>query len=226
MRALDQQEVPSDDPPRFPAAGVVLLGRVGDAGAPSSVRAPALGAARWQLSSRAAPTNLAPGGEGLINVAADDLGTVGVSGAATPITITDVLPVGLKVTDASAIDPRWARSQSVEEKAETWKCSVAEERIVTCTTSLSPPPYERLEVEIPVKVNEPPGTETSLANEVTVHGGRTPRRSSGPCRHADTQLSGSAVRPSRSASKKAAMRSPPKTKTDRRTRRPARIPSS
>ncbi len=133
--------------------------------------APALGAARWQLSSRAAPTNLAPGSEGLINVAADDLGTVGVRGASTPITITDVLPVGLKVTDASAIDPRWARSQSVEEKEEDWKCSVAEERIVTCTTTLSPPPYERLEVEIPVKVDEPSGTEASLPNEVAVHGG-------------------------------------------------------
>ena len=188
--------------------------------------APALGAARWQLSSRAAPTNLAPGSEGLINIAADDLGTVGVSGAVTPVTITDVLPSGLKVTDPNAVDPRLARSQSVEEKEKDWKCSVAEERIVTCSTSLSVPPYERLEVEIPVKVDEPPGTDTSLPNEVTVHGGEAPGGGGRPRRLAHPERPRSAMRRSRSAWKKAGTRSRPKTRTARPTPRPARTPSS
>ncbi len=132
----------------------------------------ALAAARWQLSSRAAPTNLPPGSEDLVNVAADDLGDVGVSGASSEVTITDVLPSGLKVSDPSAVDPHWARSQSLEEKEETWQCSVTEqERVVTCSTSLTVPPFERLEVDIPVKVEEPPGTVLSLPNQLSVHGG-------------------------------------------------------
>ncbi len=141
---------------------------------------PALAAPRWELSSRAAPTNLPPGQEGLINIAAEDLGDAPVSGAVSDITITDVLPIGLQVQDPSSIKPRLARGQLAEEIKETWKCTVGEQRVVSCSTTVAVPIYERLEVEIPVQVDEPPGTVTSLSNQVSVQGGQTPDGSQAP----------------------------------------------
>ncbi len=134
---------------------------------------PALAATRWQLSSRAAPTNLPPGGEGLIVAAADPLGDAGVSGASSKITITDTLPVGLRVGDPAGVVPHWARArESAEERKEHWECSVSEQRVVTCATSREVPPYERLEVEIPVTVDEPAGTSLLLSNQLSVQGGQ------------------------------------------------------
>jgi hypothetical protein len=43
---------------------------------------------------------------------------------------------------------------------------------VTCATSREIPPYERLEVEIPVTVQEPSGTALSLSNQLSVQGGQ------------------------------------------------------
>jgi hypothetical protein len=141
---------------------------------------PALAAPRWELSSRAAPTNLPPGQEGLINIAAEDLGDAPVSGTASEITITDVLPIGLEVQDPSSIKPHLARGQLAEEIRETWKCTVGEQRVVSCSTTVTVPIYERLEVEIPVQVDEPPGTVTALSNQVSVQGGETPDGSQAP----------------------------------------------
>ena len=129
------------------------------------------GGPRWELSSRAAPTNLPPGGEGFITVAADDVGDVGVSGASSPLTLTDVLPAGVRVSDPSKVSGHLARSESEEEEA-SWHCSVSgEDRVVSCATSLSIPPYEQLEMDIPVTVDEPSGTNASLPNAVSVKGG-------------------------------------------------------
>ncbi len=125
---------------------------------------------RWELSSRAAPTNLPPGGEGFITVAADNVGTVGVSGAASRLTLTDVLPAGVVVSEPAKVSGHLARSES-EEEEKTWECAVSEERIVRCSTSLAIPPYERLEMDIPITVQEPHGTSTSLPNQVSVEGG-------------------------------------------------------
>jgi hypothetical protein len=129
--------------------------------------------ARWVLASRAAPTNLPPGGEGLLIVGADDFGNVGVNGSTNHVTLTDVLPTGLKVSDPKAVNPHWSRGgQSEKEKEETWNCTVTqEERVVTCTTSLNIPAYERLEIEIPIRIDQPAGTVTTLANQVNVSGG-------------------------------------------------------
>ena len=72
------------------------------------------------------------------------------------------------------MSPHWARTnESEEEKALYWECSVAEARVVSCATSREIPPYERLEVEIPVTVDEPSGTLASLPNEVSVQGGQS-----------------------------------------------------
>ncbi len=125
---------------------------------------------RWELSSRAAPTNLPPGGEGFVTVAADDIGTVGISGANRRLVLTDVLPEGVVVSEPAKVSGHLARSESEEEEA-SWQCSVTEARVVSCSTSLSIPPYERLEMDIPVTVQEPHGRSASLSNHVSVKGG-------------------------------------------------------
>jgi len=140
--------------------------------ADATASASAAGAgARWELSSRAAPTNLPPGGEGFITIAADDIGTVGISGANSRLTVTDLLPAGVVVSEPAKVSGHLARTESEEEEA-TWQCSVTEAaRLVSCSTSLSIPPYERLEMDIPITVQEPRGTSASLPNEVSVKGG-------------------------------------------------------
>ncbi len=134
---------------------------------------PAFASARWVLSSRAAPTNLAPGREGLLIVGAEDLGDSGIQSTTHNVTITDTLPKGVRVASAEGVNPHWARSgQTQTEKEATWKCSVTDgDRVVSCSTSLNIPPYERLELEIPVTVEEPAGTVTTLQNQLNVAGG-------------------------------------------------------
>ncbi len=129
--------------------------------------------ARWALSSRVAPTNLPPGGEGLLIVGADDLGNAGVKGAAHNVTLTDILPEGVQVANPEGVNPHWARgSQGQQEKEEAWKCAVTQdERVVTCSTSLDIPAYERLEIEIPVTADDPAGTVATLQNQLSVSGG-------------------------------------------------------
>jgi hypothetical protein len=126
----------------------------------------------WRLSSRAAPTNLPPGGSGIMNVATEDFGPAGVSGETTPITITDVLPAGLRVPNAEAVHPHRARiaASSLDERAR-FTCTVAESRTVSCSTKLAVPPYEPIEIEIPVEVTAPAGTNTTQTNQLSVHGG-------------------------------------------------------
>ena len=138
--------------------------------------AAALAGPWWRLSARAAPSYLAPGQTGLVDVSADDLGDEGVSGASDRVTISDLLPAGLEASEAGAINAHRARAGnrgSAEEKAH-WSCTLGEQnRLVSCSTDLAIPPYELFEVEIPVRVQEPSGTETSLPNQASVQGGRS-----------------------------------------------------
>ena len=91
--------------------------------------ASASGGAWWRLSTRAAPTNLKPGGHGLVELTADDIGSVGVSGASVPITLSDVLPPGLVVSEAAAVRPH--RSYEAEHEPTHWSCTVSEQRRVS-----------------------------------------------------------------------------------------------
>jgi hypothetical protein len=136
--------------------------------------APAFAGAWWDLSVRAAPTFLAPGGEGVIDVAADDMGDTGITGAASEVTIKDVLPAGLTVTDAGAVNPHRARvgQGDAQERAADWKCRVVGQE-VSCSTFLAIPPFERLEMEIPIQVQLPTGTTTALSDEASVTGGES-----------------------------------------------------
>ncbi len=135
----------------------------------------ALAAPLWRLSSRAAPSELAPGGTGLLVVAADNLGDSAVRGATNQVTIRDTLPEGLNVTGGLA-GIRARRFYSIlgaaSEEAD-WSCSLSGLRQVSCATKLLLPAYEGVEMLIPVEVAEPAGTSTSLLNTLSVEGGET-----------------------------------------------------
>ncbi len=124
----------------------------------------------WHITSEVAPTDLPPGGEGEIIAAASNLGEVPVEGGKSQVTITDVLPPGLK---ALAVSGQLKNGSEL-------KCSKVEPPVppLTCTYAGVLNPYERLAVTIRVKVEVPPGTVTSLPNEVTVEGGGAAQDSS------------------------------------------------
>jgi hypothetical protein len=126
----------------------------------------------WRLSSRAAPTNLVPAGKGLIIVGANDLGDAGISGAKSPVVVKDLLPQGLVVVGGGAAVHAHRSFETVGEAA-NWSCSLDGAREVSCETSLTIPPYEGLELEIPVEVTDPSGTLTTLENMLSVSGGET-----------------------------------------------------
>src|ERR1700691_4873056 len=52
----------------------------------------------WHLESSAAPTNLPPGGKGIIVVTLTNIGDETVNGATNSVTITDKLPTGLQAS--------------------------------------------------------------------------------------------------------------------------------
>ena len=57
---------------------------------------PAFAGAWWRVSSRAAPTFLAPGGQATVIVSATNVGAGTVNATKTPVTIKDALPPGWK----------------------------------------------------------------------------------------------------------------------------------
>jgi uncharacterized repeat protein (TIGR01451 family) len=129
---------------------------------------PALAEApRWQAGVEVAPTHLQPEGSGEVIVSVSNLGDEPTK---TPVTITDTLPQGLKATTVSG-----SIKNGVAVKCPTEEFPPSP---ITCTFEGTLNPYERIAVTIKVKVEEPPGTVTSLPDEVTVEGGGAPRVSS------------------------------------------------
>ena len=127
---------------------------------------------RWQLTSSAAPTNLPPGGEGQIAVAATNLGDAPVNASTTPVTITDKLPRGVTATAIPAYPSTYVGWLKHE-----MRCSLPAPSLVSCTwTGPEPlPPYETLEVRVAVKVAE--GAQFGEENEATITGGEAPSAS-------------------------------------------------
>jgi len=123
----------------------------------------------WQVMAEAAPTNLPPGGEGQIVVAASNLGDSAANGTTTAVKITDALPAGL--TAVSAVG---SNKGGVEVKCPTG----VPPSPVSCTFTGVVNPYERVTITIKVKVEEPPGTVTTLPNQITVEGGGAPQAAS------------------------------------------------
>jgi hypothetical protein len=116
----------------------------------------------WHLESRAAPSNLAPGGEGQVIVSASNVGTAEANaGGGQPITITDTLPAGLTATAIKG------ESSFPEERP--MSCSL---EALSCTYAEGVLPYNRLEVTISVKVS--PGASSGEVNTVRAEGGGAP----------------------------------------------------
>ena len=127
----------------------------------------------WRLESRAAPSLLAPGGEGWVMAAAQDLGDAGVDGRTRALTITDRLPAGLTVASIGKVHASSSNTEYAEQQ-QAWSCSLPQAQEVRCANNeISLPPYGRVQLEIPVKVETPQGSEKALENEVTVQGGES-----------------------------------------------------
>ncbi len=132
--------------------------------APSALAAPT---PYWSLGSSPAPAHLVPGQTGKIVVTAANLGDVAMNGTASTITITDVLPAGLALSGA----PKGFLGGN---SAQQMKCTpekAPSSEPVRCTFSESVEPSEGLRILIPVKVELPGGTDTTLQNEVKAEGG-------------------------------------------------------
>ena len=122
---------------------------------------PALAGAWWRLSSRAAPSVLAPGGKATIVVSATDVGDGGIDAMTAPVMVKDVLPPGL---EAIKISGKPALRESV---AHEMTCDLA---TITCVSQPEAfPAFERLEMGI--EVNVKPGASSGEQNTVEVRGG-------------------------------------------------------
>jgi hypothetical protein len=132
----------------------------------------------WHLTSGSTPANLPPEGRGQIVLTAGNLSDADADGAATPVTITDTLPAGLKAIAMGG-------SAGGESEGETNyrgspRCPSSEElkegAPLTCTFSGDLPPYEQIRVFITVAVQE--GASSGEVNQASVSGGGAPRGAS------------------------------------------------
>ncbi len=112
----------------------------------------------WSIYAETAPTNLPPGGEGEIGVNISNLGDAVADGTASTVTASIKLPPGL-----SAVQIAGAPVHGV-----ATECSLA---TLQCSSKGALNPYEVIPIALKVKVEEPPGTVTSLPVEATVQGG-------------------------------------------------------
>ncbi len=151
----------------------------------------------WEVGSRAYPTNLKPGGKGIVMVQVFNTGAGSTSGT---VTVTDTLPPGLEATEAGPVVPfGYISTEEVEEYEEldeenevaegtgaiapnsveqlrVWNCSGT--TVVTCTTgpgfkgverSIKPGYSGRIGILVKVVGSASVGT-----NHVTVSGGGAP----------------------------------------------------
>jgi hypothetical protein len=135
----------------------------------------------WGLSSSTAPVDLRPGACegpsdpqvlpqcGQVVVRAINLGDLPVSGSTTPVSVTDVLPVGVV---AKGIARTYTASGDLQSEGHgTLACSGVGSSSVTCSWSapFALEPQELLEIAIEVEVGA--GVSTGAENEVQISGG-------------------------------------------------------
>jgi hypothetical protein len=174
-------------------AALVLLGTLlGSAPAQAENGFEAPQGVGWAAYSEAYPTNLAPGGRGII--AANFVNT-GADSSAGSITVTDVLPAGFTVVKVGPFTEGGGRILSEEGQENNfggirWSCgetTVSGATVITCTSNpeyLATIPYRlpetgkmRLLERIGIEV-EAPDTQGTFANKVTVNGGGAPSSTS------------------------------------------------
>ncbi len=121
--------------------------------------------AAWHLHALSVPANLPPGGTGTVLVSVSNLGDAEVNASRVPVKLIDKLPSNFEATSASFEVGFLA--QLFESKT---PCTIPSSRVVECVFEESLPEYERLEVEIAVKV---PASAGLAESEITVAGGES-----------------------------------------------------
>jgi hypothetical protein len=153
--------------------------------AASTGAAPAEGASGswWQLGSSSTPTNLAPGKEGTVVATATNLGDVNIEASAGhPVTITDNLPPGMKVTGAVPVTcplgspaiPVCARKWPAHDTLVTSPPCTQTASSASCTFAEPLAPYEQFEMSITVQVESGASVvKGEEVNEVKAEGGES-----------------------------------------------------
>jgi hypothetical protein len=166
-------------------AGLLLAAIVGASQASAGITCSTC-APWWHANSGTSPGNLPPGGEGEINVAAEDYGDTGLN-SSSPVVLKDKLPAGLTAQSVRLITS--ATGSGAAEILGLIFCSVSPNE-VTCTLpgevaeAFLPQAYSYLEANIAVKVA---GTAKSgEENAVSLSGGGA----SGTSAHSAITVSG------------------------------------
>ncbi len=90
------------------------------------------GAPGWEITERTYPTNIAPGGTGLLDI---QIFNVGAGDSAGAVTVTAVLPEGLEATEAGELTKESNPLINPIIGHKLWNCTGAS--IVTCTSNLA-----------------------------------------------------------------------------------------
>jgi hypothetical protein len=130
----------------------------------------------WEITTQSLPTNLVPGGQGMVEVAVYN---VGAGFADSPVTVTDELPEGLEATNVGELEP----PDKIAEGGQ-WACTGA--KLVTCTAEPArgfpnvgggAGAGYPMRIGIEVKVAEHPVSD-SVVNRASVAGGGAPTSAS------------------------------------------------
>jgi hypothetical protein len=124
----------------------------------------------WELTAGSRPAYLAPESEGEIVLTAENLGDAPVEGQASPATIADTLPSGLKAVGISATTRELHDLNTFGPgTAVALPCSLAS---LTCTLNKTLEPYDQIEVRI--KVTAAASVSSAEENHVSISGGGAP----------------------------------------------------
>jgi hypothetical protein len=138
------------------AVALATIGILSASAAPAS----ASPGAWWHIGSAPFPSQLEPGGTGYISVFAVNRGYEDAQGAASPITLTDVLPPGVEVTEVQS-----------HKKPEATNCTFSA-HTASCTYEAAVRPYARVWMVLAVKVVA--GPISGEVSSVSVSGGGAP----------------------------------------------------
>jgi hypothetical protein len=154
----------------------LLLGMVASCALIAGIGANAAAASEsphWGLVTRLAPTHLAPGAQGEVVGVLVNLGDAPVLATElNPVTITDVLPAGLKAT--GPLEGYATRGDNEESHAEDHLKGCTAAPVLSCKYVGRLDPFIAIEVRVRVEADGPTG---ELSNELKVEGANAPAKS-------------------------------------------------
>src|ERR1700684_1227523 len=140
----------------------------------------------WEVTSNTRPTNLAPGGKGLVELELFDIGASAPNGK---VTVTDILPQELTAINAGEEDFKSETGVNLgtgvgiyshSSGHESWECSGS--HVVTCVGEPGSPSFPiagggggaGAPLYLAIAVASEPGASGTFQNRVTVTGGDVP----------------------------------------------------